>query len=351
MKFIQLTWFHFKRIIFQNIGLLVMTLLFPLILISGLLFVFSESNNPSMGQASEIVNHSDFVENYVFLRLEESYQESFSEDAQASFEWLDQAEIAMIYEIPADFPNRGTTIQIHSINGENNDVFLEAAIQTALSEALLDSTLEEVGINFEPVEVAEPTIHQNYAPIDGQLVLTIFMVIFFMSYSCGIIAGDLNKLRGDGVLTRSIVTNARSWQILGSVLAAYSLYSFLSSILIITVISTIFGITITQIPLILSAILAFCIFNVGFTMLLFRILKNEQIILMIGIVSIVVLVFMGIGIIEMGGFSFIQYLSPFYWLFEALDTGLIMRNIPIIALYGLVLFTAGSFKVERLVRS
>jgi len=46
----------------------------------------------------------------------------------------------------------------------------------------------------------------------------------------------------------------------------------------------------------------------------------------------------------------LQYVSPFYWVFESLDTGQIFPNVLIIALYGLVLFTAGSFKVERLVQ-
>ena len=162
-----------------------------------------------------------------------------------------------------------------------------------------------------------------------------------------IVSADLNKLRSDGVLTRSIETNARSWQILGSVLAAFSLYNFISAMLIILLICLIFGITITQLPVIIVAILAFCIFNVGFTMVLFRLFKNDQVILMVGIVLSIVFVFLGIGIIDIPGLSFFEYVSPFYWLFESLDTGAILPNIPVIALYGLVLFTAGSFKVER----
>lgn len=350
MKFMQLVWFHFKRIC-QNIGLISMSFIMPLFMVGGLMFITTSDTNANLSEEFVILNHSEFVEENVYPRLSENLQANFASDSKEAFDQLEQSELAMIYEIPANFPEEGSRIKSHSINGENNDIFFESEFTSVLSEVMTENALSEAGVDFEEIQVAEPSINQSYTPIDGNLVIVVFMTIFFMSYASSLVSADLNKLRSDGVLTRSIVTNARSWQILGSVLAAYSLYSFLSSMLIITVISTIFGITITQIPLILSAILAFCIFNVGFTMLLFRIFNNEQIILMIGIVSIVVLVFMGIGIIEMGGFSFIQYLSPYYWLFEALDTGLIMRNIPIIALYGLVLFTAGSFKVERLVRS
>lgn len=350
MKFIQLVWFHFKRIC-QNFGLISMSFIMPLFLVGGLLFITTSDTNAILSEEFVIVNDSEFVEENVYPRLSENLQANFTSDSKRAFEQLEQSELAMIYEIPVNFPEEGSRIKTRSINGENNDIFFESEFTSVLSEVMTENALSEAGVDFEKIQVAEPSINQSYTPIDGNLVIVVFMTIFFMSYASSLVSADLNKLRSDGVLTRSIVTNARSWQILGSVLAAYSIYSFLSSMLIITVISTIFGITITQIPLILSAILAFCIFNVGFTMLLFRIFNNEQIILMIGIVSIVVLVFMGIGIIEMGGFSFIQYLSPYYWLFEALDTGLIVRNIPIIALYGLVLFTAGSFKVERLVRS
>ena len=350
MKFIQLVWFHFKRIC-QNFGLISMSFIMPLFMVGGLLFITTSDTNAILSEEFVIVNDSEFVEENVYPRLSENLQANFTSDSKRAFEQLEQSELAMIYEIPVNFPEEGSRIKTRSINGENNDIFFESEFTSVLSEVMTENALSEAGVDFEKIQVAEPSINQSYTPIDGNLVIVVFMTIFFMSYASSLVSADLNKLRSDGVLTRSIVTNARSWQILGSVLAAYSIYSFLSSMLIITVISTIFGITITQIPLILSAILAFCIFNVGFTMLLFRIFNNEQIILMIGIVSIVVLVFMGIGIIEMGGFSFIQYLSPYYWLFEALDTGLIVRNIPIIALYGLVLFTAGSFKVERLVRS
>lgn len=349
MKFIQLTWFHFKRI-FQSMGLVAMTFIMPLFMISGLIFIQTPDSTASLGENVVVLNHSAFVEENVYPKLSETFQAGFTDDEIEVFEQLDQSEISMVYEIPAAFPEEGVSIKTHSINGENNDIFFESEFMAILSEVMTESALAEAGVSFEAIQVAQPTINQSYTPIDGRLVLIIFMAVFFMSYSSSLIGSDLNKLRSDGVLTRSIVTNARSWQILGSVLSAYTLYNFISSILVVLIICLLFGITISQIPLIVSSILAFCIFNVGLTMVLFRLFKNEQMILIVGIVLSIMLAFMGMGVIDMTSFSFIQYLSPFYWLFESLDTGVILPNIPIIALYGLVLFTAGSFKVERLVR-
>lgn len=350
MKFIQLVWFHFKRIC-QNFGLISMSFIMPLFMVGGLLFITTSDTNAILSEEFVIVNDSEFVEENVYPRLSENLQANFTSDSKRAFEQLEQSELAMIYEIPANFPEEGSRIKTRSINGENNDIFFESEFTSVLSEVMTENALNEAELDFEKIQVAEPSIKQSYTPIDGNLVIVVFMTIFFMSYASSLVSADLNKLRSDGVLTRSIVTNARSWQILGSVLAAFSLNNFISAMLVILLICLIFGITITQLPVIIAAILAFCIFNAGFTMVLFRLFKNDQVILMVGIVLSIVFVFLGIGIIDIPGLSFFEYVSPFYWLFESLDTGAILPNIPVIALYGLVLFTAGSFKVERLVRS
>ncbi|HBY90632.1 MAG: ABC transporter permease [Ruoffia tabacinasalis] len=350
MKFIQLVWFHFKRIC-QNFGLISMSFIMPLFMVGGLLFITTSDTNAILSEEFVIVNDSEFVEENVYPRLSENLQANFTSDSKRAFEQLEQSELAMIYEIPVNFPEEGSRIKTRSINGENNDIFFESEFTSVLSEVMTENALNEAELDFEKIQVAEPSIKQSYTPIDGNLVIVVFMTIFFMSYASSLVSADLNKLRSDGVLTRSIVTNARSWQILGSVLAAFSLNNFISAMLVILLICLIFGITITQLPVIIAAILAFCIFNAGFTMVLFRLFKNDQVILMVGIVLSIVFVFLGIGIIDIPGLSFFEYVSPFYWLFESLDTGAILPNIPVIALYGLVLFTAGSFKVERLVRS
>lgn len=349
MKFIQLTWFHFKRII-KNISLVAITFIIPLFMISGLIFIQTPDSNTTLGEDVVVLNHSAFVEENVYPKLSGNFQAGFTDEAVEVFDQLDQSELSMVYEIPAAFPEEGVSIKTHSINGKNNDIFFESEFMAVLREVLTESALAEASVSFEPIQVAQPTVNQSYTPIDGRLVFIIIMAIFFMSYSSSLIGSDLNKLRSEGVLTRSIVTNSRSWQILGSVLGAYTLYNFISSILVVLIVCLLFGTTISQIPLIVSSILAFCIFNVGLIMLLFRLFKNEQIILIVGIALSFALFFIGIGVIDMRPFSFMQYLSPFYWLFESLDTGAILPNIPIVALYGLVLFTAGSFKVKRLVR-
>lgn len=350
MKYLQLTWFHFKRIVFQSDSFLVLTFVVPLVMICGLNFVFSSDSSASLGDPFAVVNHSDWVMENVYPQLESGQQEMFYDDADEAFRQLEQAEISLVYEIPENFPESIELIQAYSLNGSNSDSFFEQDFTAAMIQALADSLIEAEGIIWASQTVASPTVLNLTTPVDARLSMSIFMIVFFMSYACGIIASDLSKLRADQVLKRSIVTNASSPLILGSVLTAFSLYNFISAFLVIAIVSLIFSIPITQISLIISALLAFCIFTVGLTMLLFRIIKNISLIQIVGVIVTILLVFIGLGIFEGPILGSLSYLSPFYWLLEALDTGIIWKNIPIIVLYGLVLFTAGSFKVERMVQ-
>ncbi|UUX34734.1 ABC transporter permease [Fundicoccus culcitae] len=349
MKFLQLTWFHFKRIVFQNLGLFVFSFVFPLLLIIGVIFMIFSSSTSNVESSLLIVNESEFVTEAILPHLSANYQASVTEDAETAFEQLAQAEVSMVYAIPADFPQEGS-VDVYSISGENTDSIFETEFITIFNEQMQQATLARFNLDFVPIEVAEPAIIQIDASMDPRLFLTIFLSVLFMTYTSGFIASDLNKLRNDSVLTRSVISNALSWQILGSILSAYAVYNMLSNLLILLVVSAIYRIQITHIPMIISIFLSFNIYTLGLTMLLFRIFKSEAILSMSSILLMVVLMFIGMPMVDLGPLSFIQYLSPFYWMIESLDTGMILPNLAIVALYGLVFFTAGSFKVERLVK-
>lgn len=354
MKFLQLTWFHFKRLVFNDYGLLLISFIFPLVIISGLIFVFTNDSGGAISAEDnfQVVNQSDFVTDNIYPQLSENYQTAFTQDEEAAFEQLDQVEISMVYVIPEDFSVDQPNIKVYSLNGTNKDVLFQSEFVGILAEYYKEDTLNSAGIEIETVEVANAKVTQSYVLMDEMLMITIFMTLFFAAYTTAIIAGDLSKLRKSRVLTRSIVSNAKSWQILGSILSASALYNFLAGLLIILIIATVFSLSLSHSALILSLLFAFSIFNSGLTMFLFRILKNEAVIQIVGILISMVLVFTGINLgLLPESLEFIQYLSPFYWMFEAMDTGQIIPNIPIIILYGLVLFTAGSFKIEKIVKA
>jgi ABC-type multidrug transport system permease subunit len=350
MKILRLTWFHLKRILFQNWGYLILTLGMPLIIIIFFQFVMGSDASLMSEQGSIVINHSDYVTEEIKPNLASIYEDSFVENPEEAFEQLEQVEVTMVYEIPEDFPNT-ENIEVYSLNGTNHDPIFEAEFTSTLTEAMTSNLYEDAEINFESVEVAQPEVLSPLVELDSDLIFITFMMLFFMGYNSGFIAGDLAKMRKEDLLTRSIISNTYSWQILGSVLAAYTIYSIVSSIGVILFTSLLFNVSLTHFGFMLSLIIATAIFVAGLTMLLFRIFKNENLIQILGILIIMILVFIPLFADSLGSFSFIEYLSPYYWIFEAFDMVQIFPNVLIIALYGLVLFTAGSFKIERLVKN
>ncbi len=350
MKTLFLIWFHLKRILLNNWGYIVFTFGFPLVLISGFLFVMQGENNPMTGQDIVVVNHSEFVAEHVYPALSEAHQNYFEEDLDEAFVKLEQIEVPIVYEIPTDFPEESLTMHVHSLSGENREAVFESEFMSVFLDEMMQVAFEEAAIQFNPVEVAEPEWILADIDFREDTAFVVFMILFFMGYSSGIIAGDLAKLRKEGLLTRSVVSNSHSWQILGSILAAYSIFGVLSGLVIIALMSAIFNFTVTNITLIFSLFIAMSVFVAGLTMVLFRVFKNEAVIQILGVIIIIGLVFIPILISILPEIELIQYISPYYWVFEAMDTGQIFPNALVIILYGLVLFTAGSFKVERLVK-
>jgi len=350
MKSLRLTWFHLKRIILKNWGFVIISLGFPLVMIIFFLFVMDADSSIMTNQNNAVLNHSEYVSEEVQPQLADSYGDDFLDDAEEAFHQLDQIEATMLYEIPEGFPYSEETIQVYSLNGNNRDPIFEAEFTNALTNAMTMDIYEEANINFETTAVPEPKVTTPTVGLNENMSFVVFMILFFMGYTTGFVAGDLAKMRKEGLLTRSIISNTYSWQILGSVLGAYTIYSVSASLMIAFITSLLFGITITNFALILSLILAVAVFVAGLTMVLFRVFKNETLIQMLGMMLMMVLVFVPLFFQGGGDFSFIQYISPYYWVFEAIDTAQILPHAPIIALYGLVLFTAGSFKIERLVK-
>lgn len=351
MKILRLTWFHLKRILFNNWGYVLFTLGFPLIIIFFFLTIMQDDSSVFSQQSIAVLNHSDYVQEEVVPHMSENYQAYFTDDAAEAFGQMDQLEVTMIYEIPEDFPSAEQQITVHSLSGENRDALFETELFQVIAELKTNEAFSQANISFASTEVADATWIKPTENFNSNIAFIIFMLLFFMGYATGFIAGDLAKMRKEGLLTRSIVSNTYSWQILGSVLLAYIIYELLVNIVIIGIMSAIFDVPIHNPMLVVSLILSMSIFTVGLTMVLFRLLKNEVLIQMLGLMFIIILVFIPLFAETFTAVHYLQFLSPYYWVFEAIDTGLILPNALVIALYGVVLFTAGSFKVERLVNA
>lgn len=350
MKTLRLTWFHLKRIILKTWGLLTMTFIFPVIIIFSFLFIMGSDSNRMTEQEQAVINYSDFVAEKVEPHLSDTSQSYFKAPSADVYEQLDQIEVSMVYEIPEGFPYAKETIAVYSLNGTNRDPLFESEFLSVLTDEMLNEAYAQANISFEASEVAEPAVESDFVSLNEQMAFVLFMILFFMGYSTGIVSGDLSKMRKEGLLTRSLISNTYSWQILGSVLGAYMIYNVFSSLLIVILASALFNLPLTNGVLLVSLILAMGVFVTGLTMLLFRLFKNETLVQMLGFILIMILVFIPLFAEAIEVISFVQYLSPYYWVFDSIDTGQVLPNVFVILLYGLLLFTAGSFKVERLAK-
>lgn len=351
MKSLRLTGFHLKRILTKNWAYLIFTFAMPLFIVLAFLFIMDSDESLMSSPDHVVVNQSEYVDEHIKPQLSEKYQSYFIEDEEEAFKQLDQIEVSMVYVIPTGFPITTQQISVHSLNGENQDMIFESEFLTILTESMRQDAYQEADIIYETVLVDEVEVQIAEEMIHSNLAFTLFMVLFFLGYSTGFIASDLALMRKDGLLTRSLISNTYSAQILGSVLGAYAIYNVLSSILIIYISSTLFNYPISNLLLVLSLIVSVTIFIAGLTMFLFRLIKNDKLVQFIGILLAIILVFIPTFLQSTDQFSFVQYLSPYYWVFDSLDTGQVFPNVFFIILYGLVLFTAGSFKIERLVKS
>lgn len=346
MIFLRTMWFHFKRVI-VNPGFIVVSVLIPLVMLGGMYYLTSSSPASIMSEDVVIINHSDKIAAEVIPALDEHTQSLFVDDRAEAMADLEQVNLSMVYEIPADFPSE--PIQVYSINGQNRDLLLEAELSNTLLEQLEQTALAEAGIQIEAVEVAQPQVTLLTEQIGDGLLLIVFMVCFFLMYSISVMTTDLNTFRKTQVLKRSITANSHSGVVLGGLLAGYGLALVIAASFTIGTLCLITREPLTHIGLILSLVTALTIYALGLGLLLFRIIKNEQIIVLFSI--LVPMIFVGLAVFTDPStlIGKINYISPFYWLLESLDTGIFFPNVLVIVLYGLVLFTAGSFKVEHLI--
>lgn len=349
LSIINLTWFHTKRML-KNIGFVGITFIAPLLFTIFFTTIASNDESGLNVDGLAVVNHSQWVEDEVIPRLAiDAENIAVGDDSAQTFDQLEQRELNVVYEIPEQFPEE--TVKIHSLNGDNESALFEAEFGQAIQEAVQASTFEEYGIDQTALEasVAAPEFNIQGESVDMTIYFMAMFLIMYMLMAVAATAADLVQMRQNQVLKRSITANASSWKILGSLLLGYTLANVIISLSAAVLAFLFLGIAWSQIIPIILLIFANAIFAAGLTMFLFRYIKESQIIAVMGTMIPVVLMVLAMAGSINENLEVLQYLTPFYWLMDFIDTGQMIPNLIIVVMYGLVLFTAGSFKVEKLV--
>ncbi|MBG9981159.1 hypothetical protein HZY91_08670 [Facklamia sp. DSM 111018] len=342
----NLVFFHAKRLV-SNLSFTSLTLFMPLVFI---IFFAKVNESDSVAPTSEIavINHSDWISQVVQAHMQEENTHYFTEDRSEAFQQLEERELAIVYEIPENYPEQ--SIIAYSLNGENRDPVWEADLIQSSHRAIEHQVLNHYQIDPASlnIEAQQPTLNFMTKGIEDDLILMAIMITLYMGMGAMVTTADLEQLRSQQVLKRGITANSNSWLVLGSLLLGYSLAMLFNSFMTMLISCLVLNISLANLAPLLIIILSMAFFYNGLMIFLFRYIKDSRIILGFGFLIPTLMFIMTFIGKELDQFEMIKYLSPFHWVFQYIDRGDFWTTIPIVLLYAGVLFTAGSFKVERL---
>lgn len=347
-EYIRTTAFHLKSILKRPI------ILITILVVPTFMFVLTTTlSNISADAASVsqsvIINNSDFInENFEhYEHLEELFiDESELEDSGKK---LERGDLGVIYEIPADFPENSTIVG-KSISGEIEDIVLESDLVSATAKALLHAGMQDLGITLDFETVAEAQVIRSDDAVPTEYLMASFMIVLIQLGSAGIIGNELNTLRQNSTLKRSIISKTSGRVVLSSFLTAYGLFYLFSAAVSALIPALIYDVPLDTYHIVFLYLAAMVVFQFGFIMLIFRLVKDTTAISIILSTVGFALVYAAILGVSVGGvWEYIGLISPAYWMMEGLDQAILFPNILIILAMGLVCFTAGTMKVEKLV--
>ena len=345
-NYLNTTWFHFKAILKQPLDVLLI-LVAPIIPILILAFTSGTETTTLAEQNSYIVNNSTFIsENIEAYSAIDQY---FIDDLDEAILRLSEGDVSVVYEIPADFPSN-TAIDAYSIDGTGRDYLLETELINISSEEIFSSTLREFDLEFNPGEIDELSIVRSENMVSGNMMFTVYMIAFMQLLSTLSVTGTLNQLRNNDTLKRSLISRTPGRTVLASILSAYGIFYVIAGVIATLLAIFTMNLSFSMYWLVLLYLGVFTIFTLGMIMLLFRLVKDVNAIRAISMLVAFVIIYLAIlGDLFGGIWERLAIFSPLYWFLDGLDRAVLFPNLLIILAMGLVLFTAGTMKVEKLV--
>lgn len=359
MRFIRLVIFHIKRII-KTPSLLVSLFLAPLLLSIFMSFTSGSGDSGSVGKSAFIFeDQNEGLKNEMLKELEESEDNLLMADnLDEGLELLDNSQVQLVYYIPENFiqnrlQGRDNSIEVYSLLGEESDPVLDLALSNAAYSQLQKSAWSETGVEADQIIAEEvdfvqisyeneSVLSSHFGGIAGGMFGLLIM------YGPGLAIEYVN-FRKSQVLKRLAVSPNKSWISLGSLLLSYGIVLMLAAICVCIFCMTIDIVDSSQVPLFLAYYAAMVVFSLSFSLLLFRIFKDEKIVTGLGIAIGMLLLIMSSLPLFMANndvASLIAHFSPLYWTFDGLVSGYLFPGIPAILLMAALLFTAGSYRLE-----
>ncbi|MBS4461988.1 ABC transporter permease [Aerococcaceae bacterium zg-B36] len=368
MSIVEIMKFHIRRII-TTPSIIGMLLVMPLGVVLIMSFVIS-SGSTNVVTNEKVTEPSENVATVVLLEennqvlkqalIDADFGANIWEDKEKAEQYLAQGKVGVIYTVPEDYLMNPQPVKVQVRNQQGRSNAFEQTLHQIVYRQQLNHALEnnqlktnEVNksIDKEELVVIEAKKGQSLSDFVNAGVLIMLIVVYIM-LAGNTIGADLVGMGASNVLRRLITTPNSSWKIIGTILFSYALVLLVINSLIIGCISWKFHISTTLLLRSIWIVILAIIFNLSYAIAMFRIFKNPNAASNIGMLGFIVLNGLGFidKIVSIQWVKNLSYLSPLKWMMMILDSGNWFVGTVIILLLSLVLFTAGTYKLEHYVK-
>ncbi len=282
-----------------------------------------------------------------------------SKDREEAFARLEDGADDDLYILGPDFSAKiaaGEAPEVSHVKLDNQasgDLQFALYLQYKVNEALTASQLQAAGVAV-PTSYGYWSINKPVEPVSSKEMTVVILVAFSVLYGSAFMGTDLVNQRKNKVLRRGLATPTSGRSVLGANLLGSWLLQYLTSVLTLLIISIFTPFSARNIGIYLLMFALLCFYSICIQILYLRIFKNPQLSAFFGMMIAVFLMFLAMLedmkdlLSDVPDLLFkAAYLSPFYWILQAFQTGNLLLPAAILFLLGAACFFAGSFQVRE----
>lgn len=289
----------------------------------------------------------------------------FQNEKSKALDLLENNEVAVVYNIPADFSDKINNYEkpiIESYKREEGNITvpLEMEINNKINEFIKEKSLLDKGIISDKDDLyilkTETLLEKNKKVITGDMNLVTMMLVYFIILCASPIVVELMEFKKRNIISRAITTPNKSSVILGSLGLSLLFFQVVGNTLVLLLGTKLTGYNIVNLPIIIINLTLASLFSITLSLAMTRLFNNEGsaslITALIAMMTLFLSVFSQEGmyqnlpqfIVNLGKFT------PQYWIFDSLEKSILFPNVFIVLLIILALFTAGSYRLKDLAK-
>lgn len=359
MNFLVILTSNLKRILKKK-SFIIISFVIPLSISLIFGFVFNKGNNNTLGSTAIINSDKGPLGADLISELQKTNGVRIY-TKEEGIEKLKKKLVSVCYEIPENFSElvkKGDkpVVAAHKIESSMETSDFEFNLNNAVNNMVLENDLKLNGVSTSVLTKGVPdakiqVISSEKASMDDTIILNI--LISFVIFGAIGIAEELFSLKKQNILERSFATGNKPWKVIGGILGAlFIFYSVVySSVFLIE--SIVRGsVMLEKWPVVVVNMIFMVLVSLSLGIFASRVCKNEN------TINIFVQIISWITCFVGGSFAPLDLLpktiqnfskfTPQYWTLQSINTGN-YALVLIVALFALVLFTAGTFKTRRFI--